>query len=410
MPRRPKLPGERDRRERGTGRLYFDKSKARWVAAVTYDGRITKRLLRTKPEAEAALKDLTAKADRKQLAKTQQTFDEYIADWLVEHVLVNLSKRTYEAYKGKIAKHISPHFGSRRIASIEPRHIRELYRILREEGTWTRHKAPKRRLLSPTTIATIHVVLHSAFEWAVRDERIPINPCDRVHPPKKGDYEAQTFDAERVPELLAAIRDHRYEPLWRLQLASATRHGEATGVREQDVNEQRMAIRMWEAIAYVPKALRDDPEVWWERKSTKTKRSRRWSPLTFPALVAIRMGREQAAKLREAAGESWYSPNQDLIFPDDDGRPLRESKVLKAWNKMLEANNLPKCRPHDLRHSAAEMALENGADLIHVSRWLGHASVAITDTIYAGKLTRGSRRAAERLAGSLGSEGAGKVP
>jgi integrase len=94
-----------------------------------------------------------------------------------------------------------------------------------------------------------------------------------------------------------------------------------------------------------------------------------------------------------------------LIFPDDDGRPLRESKVLEAWDKMLAANTLQKCRPHDLRHSAAELAFEHGAELIDVSRLLGHANTAITDKIYAGKLHRSARRASDRVTLAFGEEG-----
>jgi site-specific recombinase XerD len=164
--------------------VFFDASKDRWVAAVTIDRKVVKRLFKTRPEAEAGARLLVRAAEDKRLATSRQTFDEYIAEWLVEHIRVHRAARTYEAYKGKLGKHVSPVLGRRRLAEIEPRHIRELYQRLRDRGTKTRHKDPQRRPLSPTTIATIHVILHSAFAWAVRDERIPSNPLDRVHAPE----------------------------------------------------------------------------------------------------------------------------------------------------------------------------------------------------------------------------------
>jgi integrase len=398
----------KSRRDRGSGRVYFDASKQRWVAAVTYEGKVTKRLLRTKPEAEAVVKDLVAKAERKLLARTNQTLDAYLAEWLVDHVLVHLAARTYQAYKGKLDKHVSPWLGTRKLASIAPKDLRSLYATMREEGTWSRHTVPQRRPLSETTINQVHLILHSAFEWAVRDERIPRNPCDQVHPPRRADYEATTFDEEQIPILLKAIKGHRYEYLWRFELATGARHGEATALREaQDLDVPRMLARMWEALAFVPVELRtsSDPRVWWERKKTKTAKSRRSTPLSLPALRAAQAASIQAVALREAASDAWLGELESgLIFPDDDGRPLRESKVLKAWDKMLAANELPKCRPHDLRHSAAELALEHGAELIDVSRLLGHANTAITDRIYAGRLTRSSRRAADRLADAFGED------
>ena len=38
---------------------------------------------------------------------------------------------------------------------------------------------------------------------------------------------------------------------------------------------------------------------------------------------------------------------------------------------------------HDLRHSYASVALQNGADIHTVSRMLGHARVSITLDVYA---------------------------
>lgn len=398
------------RRSPGKGRLYFDASKDRWVAAVTVDGRVTKRLYRTEPEGEAGLKTLLAQAEAQQLALSNQTLDQFIAEWLTDHVVVNRSARTYEAYRGKLAKHVSPHLGSKRLRDLEPKHVRQLYQKLRDDGGWTRHKDPKRRPLSPNTIANVHVILHSALTWAVRDGRIPSNPLDRVHAPQKVEYEPTTFEEEQVPILLAAIREHRYEHLWRFQLATGTRHGEATGLRREDVDRARMVARIWEAIAYLPSAVRDAPAsdgplIWWERKRTKTQRSRRTTPLSLPAMRAIEAGIRQADSLQEAAGPAWFTGEPGLIFPDDDGRPLRENKVLRAWDAMLAHAKLPDCRPHDLRHAAAELALEHGAALIDVSRLLGHADAGITDRIYGGKLSRAARRASDRVALAFGEEG-----
>lgn len=40
-------------------------------------------------------------------------------------------------------------------------------------------------------------------------------------------------------------------------------------------------------------------------------------------------------------------------------------------------------RLHDLRHCAATHALQNGSDIYHVSKWLGHKSVSTTEKYYA---------------------------
>lgn len=44
---------------------------------------------------------------------------------------------------------------------------------------------------------------------------------------------------------------------------------------------------------------------------------------------------------------------------------------------------MPKMRFHDLRHTFASLMLAAGFKPYEVSRWMGHANVTTTDSIYA---------------------------
>ena len=44
---------------------------------------------------------------------------------------------------------------------------------------------------------------------------------------------------------------------------------------------------------------------------------------------------------------------------------------------------LPGLRPHDLRHTAASLAIASGASVKHVQRMLGHKDSAMTLNVYA---------------------------
>ena len=50
---------------------------------------------------------------------------------------------------------------------------------------------------------------------------------------------------------------------------------------------------------------------------------------------------------------------------------------------MTKRVGLRQVRLHDLRHGAASGMLQNGADLLVVSRVLGHSSISVTSSIYA---------------------------
>lgn len=385
------------RRERGQGRVFFDASKKRWVAAITVDGKVTKRLVMTEALAKAKVRELLAEQEAGRLATSRVTLTDYVADWLAFTILPTKAARTYEAYKGKLEKHVLPVLGHRRIASLEPKDFRALYATLRaqvdEDGE---------PLLSPNTIRVIHAVLHSAFRQAVKDELLHRNILDAVDPPRHVDFEATPLTPEQAQTLIAAMRGHAHENLWLYILWTGCRFGEAAGLRWQYVDEDRFNARVWWALSPVPVSLRSDLVIWWEFKELKN-RQRRSVPLTLPALSALRNQRQEVARMRDGAG-TWR--DLDLVFPGEDGLPLRETAVQKRWRSLLRAAKLPQtCRIHDLRHTTAEISLDNGAELIDVARLLGHRDVTITDRIYAGRLAASTRRAAERVADALAPDG-----
>lgn len=65
-------------------------------------------------------------------------------------------------------------------------------------------------------------------------------------------------------------------------------------------------------------------------------------------------------------------------------RPFDHQSFYRWYFKpALKAASLPDIRLHDLRHTAASVWLAAGIQPYKISRWLGHASLATTDTIYS---------------------------
>jgi integrase len=52
----------------------------------------------------------------------------------------------------------------------------------------------------------------------------------------------------------------------------------------------------------------------------------------------------------------------------------------KAFGRLVKAAGLPRITLHQVRHSFATIALEQGIDVLYVSELLGHSSAAITQT------------------------------
>lgn len=67
----------------------------------------------------------------------------------------------------------------------------------------------------------------------------------------------------------------------------------------------------------------------------------------------------------------------------EDGRPLHPKRMSYYFEKRRKALDLPRIRPHDLRHSHATLALRAGVHPRVVQERLGHANVSITLDTYS---------------------------
>jgi len=80
---------------------------------------------------------------------------------------------------------------------------------------------------------------------------------------------------------------------------------------------------------------------------------------------------------------------EDLVFASPRGDVLRVSNYRKrfftpAVEKCQAADKtFPTITPHDLRHTAASLAVSAGANLKAVQRMLGHAKASMTLDVYA---------------------------
>lgn len=75
--------------------------------------------------------------------------------------------------------------------------------------------------------------------------------------------------------------------------------------------------------------------------------------------------------------------------------PLANSTIAWHFNKALKEANLPHFRIHDLRHSFITNAILNGADIVTVSRYVGHSDIKRTLNTYSHLMKDSERRLLE---------------
>jgi integrase len=126
-----------------------------------------------------------------------------------------------------------------------------------------------------------------------------------------------------------------------------------------------------------------------------------------------------ASALKAHRLASLYSQDEDLVFPNATGKPRNPRSVLDAFDLAadkagLNGDGRRKLVPHDLRHHFASVLIASGADVVHVSRQLGHADVSETLNTYADEYARvahaeKSREALENAMEKIVSNGLGNL-
>ena len=113
----------------------------------------------------------------------------------------------------------------------------------------------------------------------------------------------------------------------------------------------------------------------------KSATSRRSLPISdrLAAILADHRGREEAK--RAALGIDPVTPS-DPVFTNEFAEPLEPSSMTRRFQRLLAAAGLVPCGFHELRHAFGSILVNAGAELVTVSRLLGHSGIGITADTY----------------------------
>lgn len=221
------------------------------------------------------------------------------------------------------------------------------------------------------TIENALGVLRMVLALAVEDRRIPRNPCDGVKAPRRKHSVRAYLTHQQVAELAAAMdRD----ALVVMFLAyTGLRYGEMAALRVRDFDMLRRRVNIRESVTEVAGKL-----TW----STPKNHERRSVP--FPRFLVDDLAARMQGKGRE-----------DLVFSAPAGGVLRIATFrTRVFNKAVDklrgidddgeaTTDWPRPTLHDLRHTAASLAISAGANVKAVQTMLGHKSAALTLDTYA---------------------------
>ncbi|WP_432981934.1 tyrosine-type recombinase/integrase [Dactylosporangium sp. CA-233914] len=257
--------------------------------------------------------------------------------------------------------------------------------------------------LVPATLHRICATLRGALNAAIRNDLITDNPARRIELPSRPRPHAVIWTDERVAqwqqhgirdkvtvwtaEHLATFLDRvtadRLPALWWLIALRGLRRGEVVGLRWCDVDLQHSTATITQQITCAERRIFIGPP--------KSAASRRVIALDRHTVQALREHANRQRLERIAAGHRWHDTG--CVFTRTDGQPLHPNYLTHRFRRLCGLAELPPVRLHDLRHGAASLAHQAGADLKTVQDQLGHASIILTADTYTSVLPERQRRA-----------------
>lgn len=323
----------------------------------------------TREEAKRRRAELIHQLDNGTFVKPSKlTLAEYLERWLNEYARANLAHRTSEGYQ-LIGRHLISALGRITLTGLKPEHIQRYMSEKLSSG-----RADGKGGLSPRTVRHHYVTLHTALGHAVRMGLLSRNVADGVSPPRFQRHQWQSLSEFGVSSVLEAARGSRCYPLFYLALYTGLRRSEILALRWCDVD--LLLCRL-----HVTRSLHQLPGGESIIRGAKSERSRRVVSLPPSAAQVLQEHREeQTMKMAEAGREL---REDDLVFSDVQGKPLRPDTVTHAWVKLVRRIGLKGVRLHDARHTHASLMLKQGVHPKIVQERLGHASIQITLDTYS---------------------------
>lgn len=212
---------------------------------------------------------------------------------------------------------------------------------------------------TPGTVRKNVGVLSSILDHAVTMRRLGVNPCKGVTLPRQVKKQRRYLTDIEVQQLVDAAGDHGL--VVQVLAYCGLRWGELAALKVGNVDLGRRRLTVEASVTEVGVLVWSDPKDY-QRRS-----------VPYPPFLDAAM-----------AGQVKDRARDQILFPVGSGQPMREGNARRDWfDKAVTASGIGYLTPHELRHTAASLAVRSGASVLAVQRMLGHEKPSTTLDVYS---------------------------
>lgn len=393
------MANKANRNAQGAGTIR-QRPDGRWEARYTVGrnsgtGKQIQKSIYGKTQAEVRKKLQAVSVDIENGTYTEPsrlTVAQWLDIWLDEYTN-DIKPNTTASYKQHCKNYLKPQLGAIKLTALTAPVIQKMYNTLYKGNS-------KTNPLSAKTIQNLHGVLHKALQQAVKLGYIRFNASDSCSIPKVTRKEIKPLNDNDIKQFISACDGEPYKDVYITTLFTGMRQGEILGLKWSDIDFNNGTI----LISRQLQRKRDRTKEEYGKSifyltSLKNNKSRLITPAPL-VMDMLRETRKNQLKQKLKAGSAFGCGdpiNDDLVFTNEIGGHLAPNTVYTHYKKIVKALGLENARFHDLRHTYAVTALQNGDDVKTVQETLGHHTAAFTLDVYGHVTERMKKESAARM-------------
>lgn len=366
--------------------------EARFSVGVDITGKQIQRSLYGGTRTEVAVKlaqELEKVNSGRYIDESDMQVKDFLPDWL-SRKKTKIKPTTYDSYEQHIRIHILPVIGDKKLKDIKRKHIQEYYDLLYETG-----RADKKGGLSSASIVKVHNILHSAFEYAVNNQMISVNPTKDVAIPRTMEKERRVLTLEEQKAFIKALEGDRLQAAFLLDISTGMRLGELLALTWDDINLSQKYLIVRRTLARIKNRYTKDEKYKLVPQEPKTEKAKRLIPIPDSIVPVLMQHKDQQEKEKADAGDLYEDKN--IVFSTDTGRYIHPRNFMRSFYRIVEKAGIPRANVHSLRHTFATRMLELGESAKVVQELLGHKNITQTLNTYTHVLEDTKKSAMSKI-------------
>jgi integrase len=367
----------------GAGRLNMLKMEKKFI------------LGKTQAEVKTKLRDAFNDIEKGITVNGDLTFGEWMQNWLEQYARPSIRNSTYISYETYVRAHVIPAIGTIKMKNVTvdtfQRFFNEKVKLGRLDGKGG---------LSAKTTKNLFTMMKTAMEQAKENDLIKKNFLDGVKLPKIEQQEMRVLSIDEQQKLIKAVQGSSEPTAFGINLALFTgvRLGELLGLKWENVDFNNKKIYIKETVSRLKNFDENatNATTLQSKKSTKTQSSKRSIDLLDELCDDLKDYKKNIDEIK--TNFLGFNP-EGFVFVNQTGGIMDPRTYQDIFKRHLKMAGVSDANFHSLRHTFATRAIEQGMDILVLSKILGHAQPSTTLNKYGHVLPDHKKESMDKLSG-----------